>query len=304
MMRVFSWNVQGAFPFYTPIDRIENQIQFISETANCPDILALNEVNRFRSDLWLDKLEELGYTEIAHTLDWAEELGESDIPPHQDFNHVNGNLTAVHETFQGVNLTRLHPSIREGPWEGADMKDWDTNVPEKILHTTIELSNSTLELWNIRAIPGRTHGEEKIKILNNTFNRIMKGSQSPCLLTGDFNSPNRELADGTVIPWRYEDEGEIAELWVEAEMNILRGLEDKGMVDVFRNQHGYGDLDILDVSHATQTEDPLAVPPAEVEGKRFDHMIATTDLNPQECWYEYEGFTSSDHAPLVAEFSP
>jgi len=303
-MRVFSWNVQGAFPYYTPIERIKSQIQFTDETAECPDILALNEVNRFRRDLWLDELEELGYTEIAHTLDWAEELGESDIPPHQDFNHVNGNLTAVHETFLGENLTRLHPSIREGSWEGADMKDWDTNVPEKILHTTIELGNSTLELWNIRAIPGSMHGEEKIKILINTFNRIMKGSQSPCLLTGDFNSPDRELADGTIIPWRYEDEGKIAEQWVEAEMNILRGLGDKGMVDVFRNQHGYGDLDILDVSHATQTEDPLAVSPAEVEGKRFDHIIASTDLNPQECWYEYEGFTCSDHAPLVADFSP
>lgn len=33
-------------------------------------------------------------------------------------------------------------------------------------------------------------------------------------------------------------------------------------------------------------------------------MIASTDLNPQECWYEYEGFSCSDYAPLVAEFSP
>ena len=303
-MKVFSWNVQGAFPFYTPIDRVKNQIQFIDETAECPDVLALNEVNRFRRELWLDKLEELGYTEIVHTLDWAEELGESNIPPHQDFNHVNGNLTALHETFRGEQLTRLHPSIRKGPWEGADMKDWDTNMPEKILHTTLELGNSTVELWNVRAIPGSMHGEEKVKILKNTFNRIMKGSQSPCLLTGDFNSPDRELADGTIIPWRYEDEGESAELWVEAETDILRGLEDRGMVDVFRDLHGYGDLDILDVSHATQTDEPVTVPPAEVEGKRFDHMIASTDLNPQKCWYNHAGFTCSDHAPLVAEFSP
>jgi exonuclease III len=58
------------------------------------------------------------------------------------------------------------------------------------------------------------------------------------------------------------------------------------------------------VSHATQTEEPLAVSPAEVEGKRFDHMIASADLNPQGCWYDHEGFSCSDHAPLVAEFNP
>lgn len=301
-MEVLSWNVQGAFPFHTPVERIEDQIQYIEDTAGCPDIIALNEVNRFRRELWMNRLTDIGYTEIVHTLDWAEELGESDVPPHQDFNHVNGNLTAVHETFRGENLTRLHPSIREGQWEDADLKDWDTNVPEKILHTTVEIDGRTLELWNVRAVPGSINGEEKIKILNNTFNRIRKGSEPPCILTGDFNAPDRELADGTVIPWRYEEEGDIADRWVEAELNILRGLEDDGMIDVFREQHGYGDLDILDVSHATQTEDPLAVSSEDVEGKRFDHMIASQELNPSDCYYDQEGFQCSDHAPLITEF--
>jgi len=74
------------------------------------------------------------------------------------------------------------------------------------------------------------------------------------------------------------------------------------MVDVFREQHEYGDLDILDVSHATQTEHPLAVPPEDVEGKRFDRMIASSELNPRACYYDQDGFNCSDHAPLFAEF--
>ncbi len=302
-MRVLSWNVQGAFPFYTPVERIHAQVKYLNEEMGCPDIIGLNEINRFRRDLWLEKLTDIGYTEIVHTLDWAEELGESEIPPHKDFHHVNGNLTAVHNSFNGSNLTRLHPSIRDGPWEGADVKDWDTNFPEKILHTTVEVADSTLELWNIRAIPGSMHGEEKIKILKNTYNRIVKGSNAPCILMGDFNTPDRELADGTIIPWRHEEDGEIAEQWVEAELNILRDLENEGMVDVFRELHGYGDLDILDVSHATKTDDPLSVPPLEIEGKRFDHMIVSTDLNPQTCRYDQAGFSCSDHAPLIAEFT-
>lgn len=302
-MRLLSWNVQGAFPFYTPIERIEEQIRYLEEYAGCPDLLALNEVNRFRRELWVEELTRLGYTELVHTLDWAEELGESDVPPHQDFNHVNGNLTAIHESFDGHSLTRLHPSIRNGPWDGADLKDWDTNVPEKILHTTLQVGDSTCCIWNIRAIPGSMHGEEKIKIMRNVYNRIRKGCQAPCILTGDFNSPDTELPDGTTIPWRYDEDGEIADMWVEAELDLLRGLEVEGMVDVFRDVHGYGDPDVLDVSHATQTEEPLRVPPAEVEGKRFDHLIASTELQPRKCRYDQVGFWCSDHAPLIAEFS-
>jgi len=303
-LRVLSWNVQGAVPPNGSIERIRNQVTYLEDSAGLPDIVLLNEVTTIQRERWRDLLTEIGYEEIVDTLEWAAELRESTVPPHQDYNHVNGNLIAVHETSPASDLERMPASIRYGPWEGSDLKDWDTNVPEKILNANVSHRDTTLELWNVRAVPGSMHGEEKIKILENTYNRIEKGSSKPCILAGDFNSPNRELADGKIIPWRYEDEGEIAERWVEAEMNILRGLEDKGMVDVFREQHGYGDLDILDVSHATQTEEPLAVSPAEVEGKRFDHMIASTDLNPQECWYEHEGFSCSDHAPLVAEFSP
>jgi exonuclease III len=301
-MKFLSWNVQGAFPYYTPIERIEDQIAYLEQTAECPDIIALNEVNRFRRELWIDELSALGYTELVHTLDWAKELGDSEIPPHQDYDHVNGNLTAVHETFRGNGLTRIHPSIREGPWDGADLKDWDTNFPEKVLHSTVEIDATTLDIWNVRAVPGGMHGEEKIKIMKNTFNRIWKGCESPCILTGDFNSPDRELADGTLVPWRLDQDGDIAEMWVEAEQNLLRGLADEGMVDVFRELHGYGELDILDVSHATQTDDPLSVSPGDVEGKRFDHLIASKELNPQDCRYDYEGFRYSDHAPLIAEF--
>lgn len=91
-------------------------------------------------------------------------------------------------------------------------------------------------------------------------------------------------------------------MWVDAETNLLRGLEDVGMVDVFRELHGYGELERLDVSHATRTDDPLSVPEAAVEGKRFDHLLASMALSPQACRYDQAGFAWSDHAPVIAEF--
>lgn len=260
-MRVLSWNVQGAVPPMGSKDRIRSQCDFIESVADLPEIVMLNEVTTVQRDLWHDLLQHLGYTEIVDTLDWAAELRESEIPPHQEFGHVNGNLAAVHEECDGGELTRLSPSIRNGPWEDSELKDWDTNFPEKILNAIVQVQGLSVELWNIRTVPGSMYGEEKIKILENTYHRIKKGGQTPCILAGDLNSPDEELDDGTVIPWRYQEEGPLAERWVEAELNILRGLEDQGMVDVFRELNGYGDLDVADVSF---------------QSKRFDHIISTS----------------------------
>jgi len=280
--------------------RIRRQVEYIDANAECPDLIMLNEVTTVQREFWHELLHEIGYNEIVDTLDWALELRESEVPPHQDYGHVNGNLTAVHRDVGS--LTRKSPSIRYGPWENSDLKDWDTNVPEKILNAELELDGLTVDLWNIRTVPGSMHGEEKVKILENTYNRIRKGGDSPCILAGDLNAPQREDEDGTVVPWRYGQPGALAERWQEAELGILTGLEDIGMVDAFRELHGYGDLDILDVSHATRTDDPLSVPAAEVEGVRFDHLIASNELSPEACWYDQDGFACSDHAPLIADF--
>jgi exonuclease III len=302
-MNFLSWNVQGAIPKFGHKERIKFQIKYIEEVAGCPDLIALNEVNRYQDELLLKGLSDIGYSEIEHTLDWAEELGESNIPPHHDFDKVNGNLTAVHDSFRGENLTRKHPSIRDDPWGDSDLKHWDTNFPEKILHTELDIGGMMLDIWNIRTVPGSMYGEEKAKIMETSFNRIKKGSASPCILCGDFNSPQKESKDGTVLPWRHDEDGSLAERWVKAEWNLLRGWKGADMVDIFRTLHGYGDLNMLDVSHATKTDDPLRVPPNQVEGLRFDHIIASKELNPQECGYDQSGFFYSDHAPLLVQFS-
>lgn len=301
-MQVLAWNVQGAVPPNGSKDRIQKQIEFIETTASLPDVLMLNEVTTVQRELWRDSLRAIGYSQLVDTLDWADELRDSDIPPHHDYNHVNGNLTAVHEDFAEANLTQLRPSIRYGPWENADLKDWDTNVPEKILHAELETVDTVIDLWNIRAVPGSDHGEEKIKVLENVYNRILKGCEPPCILTGDFNAPAGERSDGTILPTRHDIEGPVARRWNKAELNILTGLDEVGMVDVFREQHGYGDLDMLDVSYPIQTDDPLDVSPESVEGRRVDHIIASRELGPQECFYDQDGFACSDHAPITATF--
>lgn len=280
------WNVQGAVPPNGSVQRIQDQINFIDTTADLPDLVLLTEVTTVQRDRWREGLVNIGY-EVEDTLDWAAELRESTVPPHQDFNHTNGQLIACHNTSAAHNLTRHTPSIRYGPWEDAVLKDWSTNFPEKILHATIEVDGETVDLWNIRAIPGSQWGEEKIKILENVFNRIAKSEQRPTMFAGDLNSPKTELADGTVVPWGLDREKFIRSRWTDAEFAVFIGLEEFGMVDVFRTHHGYGDLDVEDVSFET---------------RRFDHLIASGQLNPGDCRYEPAGYECSDHAPLIAEF--
>lgn len=286
-MRVLTWNVQGATPPQGSPDRIRDQVKFLREEAEQPGILLLNEVTTARRELWHDELQSLGYTQIADTLDWAAELGESDVPPHHDINHVNGNLTAVHESFESEGLERHRPSIRAGAYDGADLKDWSTNFPEKILVTTVETPQSALELWNVRAVPRNGWGEEKVKILEIVYERIRKTARTPCLLAGDFNAPKAERADGTIVPWQPDDPDADPDRWAAAETNLLGGLESEKMVDVFREQHGYGEVDVVDTSHKT---------------RRFDHLIASEELAPTACHYDADGHGCSDHAPLIAIF--
>jgi len=296
-MDVLEWNVQGAFPPAGSPDRIAEQIRFITEHLDHPDLVMLNEVTTNRRELWHNELTDSGYTEIVDTLDWSQTLGNLDIPPFHDFNGVNGNLIGIHEDSKLHNLTRQRPSTRDSPFGHSDRKHWDTNYPTKILNATVELGEMLIDLWNIRTVPGSMYGEEKIKILETVYNRILAKGVGPRILAGDFNAPKDETPDGTVIPWRNEKNDDLSERWQAAERNILTGLEDVEMIDVFRTINGYGDLDILDISHPTGNSDTLT-------GKRFDHLIASRSLNPDECYYDVDGLDCSDHAPLIGKFYP
>lgn len=300
-MRVLSWNVQGVFPPKPFDEKIPQQVEFIASIEPKPDILLLQEVNRNQRDLWRKTLREAGYPGQRDTLDWAQELGDSEIPPHQNISHTNGNITAVRDA-ESIDLNP--PSIRDPPFEHRDLKHYDTLFPEKILVCTVQWSEVEIELWNIRAVPGNSWGEEKVKIFETVYNRLLIGEERPRILAGDFNSPDDELPDGQIIPFGYDKDPEIREQWVNAEQNILRGLGTRGMVDIFRAVHGYNTKDKLDVSWLTNTEDPFKVPKGDIKGKRFDHVLASENLHPEGCYYDCCGFKHSDHAPIIADFSP
>lgn len=277
-----SWNVQKSS---NREGRIDDQLDFIQQCD--VDILLLQEVRYGKDSKWLtvweDGLEERGLGEIEHSCDWAAELGDSTVPPHSDIGHDNGHLTAVNTNWK---LTRREHTIRDRV-EDQDLAYLDTHFPEKILVTPLETPSMNLDLWNVRAVPGNGWGEEKVKIFETVYNRLTEEGRKTRILAGDFNSPDEELSDGQAVPFGYDKRPDFRNRKVSAELNILKGLGHLGMRDVFRDQHGYGDLNVEDSSW---------------KSKRFDHMFASEKLTQTDCYYDHEGLNYSDHAPIIAEF--
>ena len=281
-LRVMSWNVNKSS---NRKGRIDDQLEFIRHRN--VDVLHLQEVRYGTDNSWLNRwkeeLTDLGLGEIEHSCDWASELSESKVPPHSDIGHDNGHITAINTEWD---LARHEPTIRESV-EQSDRGFFDTHFPEKILITSLETPEDKIKLWNIRAVPGNGWGEEKIKIFESVFGRLSKEGYETRILTGDFNSPKAELPDGQALPFGCDKRPGFRSRKVSAELNILKGLGHLGMRDVFREQHGYGELEVKDTSW---------------QSKRFDHIFASDDLPATDCWYDHSGLESSDHAPIIAEF--
>lgn len=273
-MRVMSWNVDGTFPPAGSPETIEHRIQWLADLEQLPDVLLLQEVNPHQQDIWSGLLrDDLGYQSITDTLNQALALDNS-----------NGHITAVAGDWE-LSENKVQSDRYDAP---IAIKDRELTFPEKLLVTDLAHPNGDIEVWNIRAVPGGQHGVEKLKLLEAAFDWIEAADDRPRILAGDLNTPKAELDDGQAITFCDRRESDLRRRGMSAEQNLLKGLGHFGMVDVFRYEHGYGDLDVRDNSHGE---------------KRFDHIFASESLNPNDCQYLAHDPTCSDHNPVVADFT-
>jgi exonuclease III len=273
-LQLISWNTAGR----TGICR--DQVRALLDQN--PDIITLQEVLskarcRFREEL------ERCHAELKHVVDSFELAQQLDL--------LRGR--------------RKYGELIASRWALMPMPPADFPVPwtERVLSAIISTPWGDIELHTTHIPPGSAKQEKwkKVEMLEGIYQRLARQHNRPRILCGDFNTPQAELSDGTVITWawRVAQSGKkvlskaTGQRWDDAERNVLIGLMGFDLADVFRRIHGYP---VKDFSWKTWNG----------VGRRFDHVFASAQLNPVQCNYlhDWRERGLSDHSPIQVIFNP
>jgi len=268
-VKLLTWNVAGRR------GALEGQIQFMADRF--PDVVTLQEVTSRTGPRLLELLaSQAGLV-----------YGQLSIPPSRPKmppKRSLGVLIASRYPLRGSNVCIA------SPW------------PEKALSTSVLVPGKPIELHTVHVPPGSSNGWVKVDVLESVFKAVARTAPIPRVLTGDFNTPQAELKDGTVVTWaqrlgtdghpreRRTIRGGSASRWDAAERNILMGLGIFGFRDVYRSLHGYRHGGASWVFRTQRGE----------VHRRFDHVLASEDLLVRSAEYLAEPVSArlSDHRPL------
>jgi exonuclease III len=160
-----------------------------------------------------------------------------------------------------------------------------------------------VEFHNVH-IPGFTSANvSKRGVLETLYDLLATEAPHYRILCGDFNAPQKELLDGTLITFwqtlRKNGEFKIKrgrEREHQAEYAALTGLAEFDLVDTFRLLNGY---DREDCSWYAKNRGRLF-------GFRLDHIFASKLLNAVDCRYFHDlrEVGLSDHSAMEATFCP
>lgn len=324
---VVTWNINGEVGISD--ERMEAQLEFLDEKVAETDILMFQAVSYGSEDgeQWGGQLAELlqhfgarGY-HCAHTADWAQELYESDVQPHQAIEapHNRCNLTVSRWPIERTPL-----SLRQFD-RPKKLTYYTTHFPEKLLVSTVTADSNEIDVWNVGIINGSSWHEEKVKMLETVYSRIytrVTEVDRDVLLGGDFNAPKREGSDGAVVPHgqsapkyrhypQYGTPYYYGDSVAEAEEFTYRARRQRAESDVF-------DPDVAEWrmrdAYWTATESTKQASEEdythEVAGgsrKRLDHVLVSERFTVRRCeilndeMVRETGPDVSDHAPVVAE---
>jgi exonuclease III len=262
-LRLLSWNVAGR------VARIGEQTAAVADAR--ADVVCLQEVTPTTVPVWREALRSSGLDVRSSLDDWVP--GE---PPPQ------GRRLAV-LTAARWPLTEI--SVAHPPW------------PERLLSVRVG-SRRPFELHNLHSPISQKPDAVKLRTHRALHAALARAHELPQVVVGDLNTPRRELPDGETWSFARDSRGRLrpdrGERWEQAELALLRGLEQYGIRDVFRDLHGY---ERQEISWAY---------PRRRGGYRLDHLIASRELEPLSCEYVHDMLERglSDHAPLVAELRP
>ncbi len=284
-MRLISWNIQQRGG-----KRFEKQVAALDERA--PDIVCLQEIFATSAPRYAQGLARLG---LENTVD--------------TFSQKEDRKNLVDARKYGLLIASRWPVTALEP-ESENLQAIDPPWSERVLSAVINTPNGNIEVHTVHVPPGSSNGWKKIETLESIYKRLAYPTQIPRILCGDFNTPQEEMPDGTVMTWgqkRATDgtfrlgrgggkKGEPLERWDTGERNVLTGLAPFDLADVYRRLHGYSvsDFSFILVNRGRGIK------------RRFDHVFASSDLNPVACTYLHllREEKLSDHSPIEVDFAP
>jgi exonuclease III len=201
---------------------------------------------------------------------------------------------------------RKYGQLVASQWPLRSLPPSDFAVPwaERVLSVVIDSPCGSVELHTTGIPPGSSNGWIKIEQLEGIYRRLARPCGSHGILCGDFNAPQAEGPDGTVVTWAQKmfPDGRVvlvprrADRWDRGERNVLTGLAGYDLGDVYRRLHG---CSVREYSWYWRGK-------GRSVGRRFDHVFASHSLNPSACHYLHSmrEFGLSDHSPVDVVFSP
>lgn len=268
-MRLITWNIRHGGG-----RQVEAQATWLGQQE--PDVVALQEARLTTFARHEAALNAIGLVHVSHSLGL---LAQSPDPHARERN--------------GVLLASRWP-FRVLPWHGPALP-----LPERHLAVQIDHPAGPLEIHTVYMPVGSAANDAKILTFEALHAQLTKRSILPRILCGDFNSPQAELPDGTLITFGQKPRR--AGGWKTplprkdaAERNVLAGLATSDLHDVFRGMHGY-EREEASWHFKTRTCSKTF---------RLDHIFASASLQAARCEYLHSARESklSDHSPLEAVF--
>ena len=272
-MKIVSWNTNSR----SNKETLKEQCKFL-DSGNF-DVITLQEITENSQSFFKDYYKNLY---VASSFDLSKDLDQ--LKRKRKY----GELIISKTRFETLDPYRINIPF-----------------PERVL--SVKLSNG-IEIYTTHVPPGSSNGVIKVQHFEGLFSYLNKDREVQRILTGDFNSPKAELANGDVITWgqKINKAGDVrlsvnpkwknectAERWDLAERGIIQNHSTLGMKDVFRVLNGYDDESYSWFINRKNVS----------LGRRYDHIFCSKDLEPISSSYIHkprlEGL--SDHSPIIAE---
>ncbi len=277
-MLILSWNVNCGPP--------EKLIAKIEDKQ--PDIITLQEVRVLFANKWAKRLREIGFNV-----------------------HLSGK-----EVWRGKKVPdRWYHCLIASRWDlTPDGIKWREKAPYRELlgRATVSVPDEgDLDVFTAHIPNGSGYGWEKIDTFHVLSAELRGASDSPRILTGDFNEPESFKRSGEIVTFvegthevggksgpiyrdkfRKQRQSRPSIEWTNGVLSVLGGVSHHGLRDAYRDRRGFGWP--TPVTHRTKSLK---------EPRCFDHTFVSRHFEVVNCGYFHEWRKAglSDHSPMWTE---